>query len=122
MVVINETKILKWICHKTKSENFLIGQASFDNTLNTLRIISDESRVKIKTSVIDGTHHFHMIKPKETAQVIFEFLNKLQTSPSTKLWKIKGFIWYFIKRRFGSEVPFSYFNYFIQNVNLSVKI
>lgn len=40
------------------------------------RIRANE-KARIESVFLNGTHHLHMIKPKETSEVIFDFLNKL---------------------------------------------
>lgn len=41
------------------------------------------SKSKIETVFLNGTHHFHMIKPKETCEIILEFLNRLKRDQKT---------------------------------------
>lgn len=61
------------------------GQQSYEDTVGLVEKINKNSMTEIKTKTFEGTHHFHMIKPKETAAIILEFLDNLKTNPSTKL-------------------------------------
>ena len=47
--------------------------------------INEKSKAKIEFQTYNGTHHFHMIQPKDTAVRIHAFLDKLKVNPSTKL-------------------------------------
>lgn len=38
------------------------------------------SGARIETVHINGTHHFHMMKPEETANLIIEFLERINDS------------------------------------------
>lgn len=61
------------------------GQRALDATMKYLIGINENSKTKIELTKMDGTHHFHMIKPKETAEMIHKFLDKHMPKPSTKL-------------------------------------
>lgn len=61
------------------------GDRALKDTLKTINIINDGSRTKIELAEFEGTHHFHMIKPKETAEILLKFLDRLKIAPSTKL-------------------------------------
>ena len=61
------------------------GQQSLDDTIKLLNEINEKSKAKIELQTYNGTHHFHMIQPKETAVRIHAFLDKLKVNPSTKL-------------------------------------
>jgi hypothetical protein len=50
-----------------------------------LNEINEKSKAKIELQTYNGTHHFHMIQPKETAVRVHAFLDKLKINPSTKL-------------------------------------
>jgi hypothetical protein len=51
------------------------GQSAFDKTQFLMDFLSEKSKYKIDFKKVDGSHHFHMIKPKETAELIFKFLD-----------------------------------------------
>lgn len=55
------------------------------DTLKTIDLINEGSKTKIELLKFKGTHHFHMISPKETAELILKFLDKIKINPSTKL-------------------------------------
>jgi hypothetical protein len=61
------------------------GKQSLDDTLGLIDQINSDSKTKVKKLVFEGTHHFHMINPRETSVMILEFLDSLKTNPSTKL-------------------------------------
>lgn len=61
------------------------GDRALEDTLKTISKINDGSRTKIELAEFEGTHHFHMIKPKETAEILLKFLDRLKIVPSTKL-------------------------------------
>ena len=61
------------------------GEQALNDTLKFIENINVGSRTKIELSTMKGTHHFHMIKPKETAEMFFKFLDKIKVNPTTKL-------------------------------------
>lgn len=61
------------------------GQESLDNTVKFLQNINEESKAQVQIKTMNGTHHFHMIKPKETAAILLKFLDDLKMIPGTKL-------------------------------------
>lgn len=61
------------------------GEQSLTDTLDLCEQINQESQTSVQLKTFDGTHHFHMINPRETACLLFEFLDSLKSSPSTKL-------------------------------------
>ena len=62
-----------------------LGEQSVADTLDLLEQINQESQTSVQLKTFNGTHHFHMINPRETACLVFEFLDNLKSSPSTKL-------------------------------------
>ena len=36
------------------------------------------NQAHVESEFVNGTHHLHMIKPKEISELVFEFLNKLK--------------------------------------------
>jgi hypothetical protein len=61
------------------------GEIAEKDTLQLIDSISQNSKSKISKAKLKGTHHFHMIAPKETSILIHQFLDKLKITPSTKL-------------------------------------
>ena len=46
---------------------------------------SGDNKSRIETVKFHGTHHFHMIKPEKTANIILNFLNNDNINLSSKL-------------------------------------
>jgi len=54
------------------------GEAYFNDTFKLIERVNTESKTKYEIEVVHGTHHFHMMKPKETAVLLLKFLEKLK--------------------------------------------
>jgi hypothetical protein len=61
------------------------GDLAEKDTMKLIDSIEQNSKSKIEKLKINGTHHFHMINPKETSILIHQFLDKIKITPSTKL-------------------------------------
>ena len=55
--------------------SFICGESALQDTLKTIDLINEGSKTKIELLKFKGTHHFHMISPKETAELILKFLD-----------------------------------------------
>lgn len=51
------------------------GQPLFDQIMKIMNEIKKNSKSVVELIPIEGTHHFHMLKPKETADIILNFLD-----------------------------------------------
>jgi hypothetical protein len=49
-------------------------------TMRFLKKISQNQKANLQFETIKGTHHFHMSSPKETAQLILKFFNKIKNN------------------------------------------
>ncbi|CAF0900840.1 unnamed protein product [Brachionus calyciflorus] len=58
------------------------GERAGEITTKFIKDIEKESNTKIQYETFKGTHHFHMIYPKETAEIIYKFLDNLNTKES----------------------------------------
>ncbi|CAF1104323.1 unnamed protein product, partial [Brachionus calyciflorus] len=54
------------------------GEDAVNSTIQFLKKINQNSKNRIEFTKILGTHHFHMIKPKETSEIIHKFFNKIK--------------------------------------------
>lgn len=62
----------------------IFGDAIMVNTEIYKKKISQSSY--FESLYVDGSHHLHMVKPKETAEIVFNFLNKINnTIPPQKI-------------------------------------
>lgn len=61
------------------------GDFAFECTNQRIRDINENSKTKIELVKFDGTHHFHMIHPAETAKIVLKFLDKIKDAPKAKL-------------------------------------
>lgn len=55
------------------------GQEKGENTLKVIEKLRADSLSFVETVFLDGSHHLHMTKPKEAANVVLNFLNKIKT-------------------------------------------
>lgn len=51
------------------------GQELFDQIMKIMTQIKNQSQANVELVPIEGTHHFHMLKPAETAQIVLKFLD-----------------------------------------------
>jgi alpha/beta superfamily hydrolase len=51
------------------------GQVAFDSTNDIINEINQQSKIEIDQIKINGSHHFHMIQPEETANIILNYLS-----------------------------------------------
>ncbi len=51
------------------------GQKLFDQIMTIMNEIKKNSKATVDLIPIESTHHFHMLKPEETAKFVLEFLN-----------------------------------------------
>lgn len=58
------------------------GEVKGANTLRLVEEIRERSSAILESVFVEGTHHFHMIKPKETSDIILNFLNKIKSIES----------------------------------------
>lgn len=61
------------------------GKQTQDDTMRCIDLINEKSNTEIIIKYLNGTHHVHMIKPKEMVSIILEFLDSLKVEPSMKL-------------------------------------
>ena len=54
------------------------GEEKGENTLRNIEKLGQNSLSFVETVFLDGSHHLHMTKPKEAAQIILNFLNKIK--------------------------------------------
>jgi hypothetical protein len=54
------------------------GEAYFNDTFKLIERVNRESKAEYEIEVVDGTHHFHMMKAQETAVLLLRFLEKLK--------------------------------------------
>ena len=52
------------------------GQALYDQIMKIIQKIKANSKSDVEMTPIEGTHHFHMLKPEETADIVLKFLDK----------------------------------------------
>lgn len=52
------------------------GPKLFDQIMNIINEIKKNSHSDVETAPIEGTHHFHMLKPAETAEIVLGFLSR----------------------------------------------
>ena len=52
------------------------GQTLYDQIMTIISEIRKNSQSNVETIPIEGTHHFHMLKPEETANIVLEYLDK----------------------------------------------
>lgn len=50
------------------------GQELFDQIMKIMNEIKANSKSTVELIEVEGTHHFHMLKPQETAEIVFNFL------------------------------------------------
>lgn len=55
------------------------GDVKGKNTRALVEKIRQKSSGIVESGYIEGSHHFHMIKPKQTAEIIVNFLNKIKS-------------------------------------------
>lgn len=51
------------------------GQELFDQIMKIMNEIKNNSNSEVNLVPIEGTHHFHMLKPQQTAEIILKFLD-----------------------------------------------
>jgi hypothetical protein len=52
------------------------GQELFDQIMKIIANLKNNPKSDVETVAFEGTHHFHMLKPAETADVILKFLER----------------------------------------------
>ena len=52
------------------------GQELFDQIMKIIANLKKNPKSDVETVAIEGTHHFHMLKPAETADIILKFLER----------------------------------------------
>ncbi len=52
------------------------GEKLFEQIMYIMSQIKQYTKSTIDLVPMEGTHHFHMLKPAETAEVIIKFLNE----------------------------------------------
>jgi hypothetical protein len=52
------------------------GQELFDQIMKIIAELKKNPKSKVETHAFEGTHHFHMLRPAATADVILEFLGR----------------------------------------------
>lgn len=58
------------------------GEDTFAKLMKTMKNIKEKSESTVEMVPIEGTHHFHMLKPAETGEITLKFLKgKIVTSP-----------------------------------------
>lgn len=89
---IDFVNLLPEICRFLRAPGLIIhaipasyGDQSLVDTLKIIDEINEKSKTHIEKQTFNGTHHFHMINPKETSERVLKFLDKLKINPSTKL-------------------------------------
>jgi hypothetical protein len=60
------------------------GENSLQSTYKLLSGINQHSKSHIDFLTISGTHHVHMLKPRETAALVLDFFHKADTSMQRK--------------------------------------
>ena len=53
------------------------GQELFDQIMKIMSEIKTKTKSTVELISMQGTHHFHMLKPAETSVLILEFLKNL---------------------------------------------
>ena len=51
------------------------GQQLFDQIMQIMSKIKENSKAPVELVPFEGTHHFHMLKPTETAPIVLKFLD-----------------------------------------------
>ncbi|RNA00232.1 putative serine hydrolase [Brachionus plicatilis] len=59
------------------------GERPATTTMNFMKQIEKNSKTSIQYEVFKGTHHFHMIQPKETAEIILKFIDRIAIKEKT---------------------------------------
>lgn len=59
---------------------FAYGEKKGEDTIIYLDRIRAEGKAPVESVFIDGTHHFHMMKPKETSEHCWNFLKRLKST------------------------------------------
>lgn len=55
------------------------GQELFDQIMKIMNEIKKNSKSLVELVPVEGTHHFHMLKPELTAELVTDFLeNKIK--------------------------------------------
>jgi hypothetical protein len=57
------------------------GQRVANNTMTIL----EQIKCNVEFVKVNGSHHFHMIEPKQTAVKVLAFLSKLKSIPKSNL-------------------------------------
>ena len=52
------------------------GEVLFDQIKQMVDHLKENSKATVDFIPIEGTHHFHMLKPEETSQLVLKFLNE----------------------------------------------
>ncbi len=52
------------------------GDALFEQIMKIIQNIKKNSESNVELMPFEGTHHFHMLKPAETADVVLKFLSE----------------------------------------------
>ena len=53
------------------------GEKLFKEIMHIMSQIETRSKSTVETIPIDGTHHFHMLKPIETSELLIRFFDKV---------------------------------------------
>ena len=56
------------------------GERPAKTTMDFLKKIEATSKTSIQFEIFKGTHHFHMIQPKETAEIVLKFIDKIKVN------------------------------------------
>jgi hypothetical protein len=56
------------------------GQLLFDQIMTIMNEIKTKTKSTVELVPIQGTHHFHMLMPKEASVLIWNFLKSLPSS------------------------------------------
>ena len=53
------------------------GEKLFEQIMHIMKQIESRSKSSVETVSIDGTHHFHMLKPVDTSHILLKFFDKV---------------------------------------------